>query len=167
LHVALACLGVNRGDPRAREHLEHGLSLVAGLSAMPFLEIQARTLLGRVALAVGELGLAASLLEQARRELARFPDAGVLSRLLAREEHELEAVRGGGSVLPDSLTNAERRVLDLLPTHLSVSAIAEELHISANTVKSHEKAIFRKLGVARRADAVAAARRLGILDAQA
>ena len=167
LHVALACLGVNRGDRRAREHLDHGVSLVAGLSAMPLLEIQTRALLGRVALALGEPELAASLLEQARRGLARFPDAGVLSRLLAREEHQLEAVRGGGGVLPDHLTNAERRVLDLLPTHLSVSAIAEVLHISTNTVKSHQRAIYRKLGVARRADAVSAARRLGILDAKA
>ena len=163
VHAATACLGARRGDARAREHLDMALPLLVGLSAWPWLSIQTRTFLGRAALEIGDTDLAARLLEQARRELAQLPDAGVLSRRLAQEEHRLEDIRGGGGVLAESLTNAERRVLDVLPTHLSVCEIAEGLHISASTVKSHQKAIYRKLGVARRSDAVAAALRLGLL----
>jgi LuxR family maltose regulon positive regulatory protein len=41
--------------------------------------------------------------------------------------------------------------------------IASELFISRNTLKSHVKAIYRKLGVGSREEAVASARRLGLL----
>ena len=56
------------------------------------------------------------------------------------------------------------RVLDLLATHLSPAEIGEALHISRNTVKGHLKAIYRKLEVSGRSDAVERARRLGLLD---
>ena len=167
VHAAVACLGARRGAARARKHLEMALPLLAGVSAWPWWSIQTRTFLGRAALGIGDLDLAGPLLEQARRELDRFPDAGVLSRRLAQAERTLEDMRGGGGVLPERLTKAERRVLELLPTHLPVDAIAETLQISASTVKSHQKAIYRKLGVARRSDAVAAARRHGLLTSGA
>jgi hypothetical protein len=44
-----------------------------------------------------------------------------------------------------ALTKAEMRVLQLLPTHLSLGEIGEELYISVNTVKAHLVAIRRKL----------------------
>ena len=72
--------------------------------------------------------------------------------------------RGGGAVLGQPLTAAELRVLELLPTHLSPAEIGEALHISRNTVKGHLKAIYRKLEVSGRSDAVERARRLGLLD---
>ena len=50
------------------------------------------------------------------------------------------------AAVPDQpLTAAERRVLELLATHLSPAEIGEALHISRNTVKGHLKAIYRKL----------------------
>jgi LuxR family maltose regulon positive regulatory protein len=125
-----------------------------------------RVLAGRVALALGELPLAASLLEQARRELTRYPDAGVLPRLIAREERELEAVRGGKGVLLEPLTEAEQRVLELLPTHLTVEEIGRSLFVSKNTVKGHLKAIYRKLDVGSRSEAVARARALSLYRTQ-
>ncbi len=163
VHAAVACLGARSGDARARAYLMRALPLLGRVGAFPWLSIQTRTVLGRVAIALGDLSLAESLLEEARRELARFPDAGTLPRLLAREEHALEAVRGGGGVLDEPLTNAERRVLELLPTHLSTREIGEALHVSRTTVKSHLGAIYRKLGVARRSDAVARARKHGLI----
>ena len=63
------------------------------------------------------------------------------------------------------LTAAEVRVLVLLPTHLSLQEIADELLISRNTAKSHSVAIYRKLGVSSRSDAVTRGRQLGILEA--
>jgi LuxR family maltose regulon positive regulatory protein len=55
------------------------------------------------------------------------------------------------------------RVLQLLPTHLSLGQIGEELHISRNTVKAHTIAIYRKLQSAGRSEAVTRARDLGLL----
>jgi LuxR family maltose regulon positive regulatory protein len=63
------------------------------------------------------------------------------------------------------LTPAERRVLDYLPTHLSLQEIGDELHVSRNTAKTHTVAIYRKLGVSSRREAVEVARHQGLLDA--
>ena len=60
-------------------------------------------------------------------------------------------------------SDAERAVLCLLATDLSVRQIAAELFLSPNTVRSHTRAIYRKLGVNSRANAVAAADVLGLL----
>ena len=61
------------------------------------------------------------------------------------------------------LTPAELRLLDYLPTHLSMRDIADQLGVTRNTAKSQNVAIYRKLGVASRSDAVTEARRLGII----
>jgi LuxR family maltose regulon positive regulatory protein len=57
-------------------------------------------------------------------------------------------------------------VLRLLPTDLSAREIAAELFVSSNTVRSHMRKIYRKLGVQSRADAVARASALGLIDPQ-
>jgi len=66
---------------------------------------------------------------------------------------------------PDNarLTPAELKLLANMPTHLSLDEIAKRLYISHNTAKSQSVAIYRKLGVSKRRDAVAAAQQLGIL----
>ena len=66
---------------------------------------------------------------------------------------------------PSSLTTAELRVLEYLPTHLSLKEIGEKLFVSRNTVKSQAIATYRKLGVSSRGEAVAPARRLGLIEA--
>ena len=62
------------------------------------------------------------------------------------------------------LTTAELRVLAYLPTHLSFQAMAEDLFVSRNTVKTQAISIYRKLGVSSRGDAVMRARELGLVD---
>ena len=62
-----------------------------------------------------------------------------------------------------ALTAAEVRVLQLLPTHLSLGEIAEELHVSRNTIKTQVAATYRKLQAATRADAVRRGHELGLL----
>jgi LuxR family maltose regulon positive regulatory protein len=64
---------------------------------------------------------------------------------------------------PEPLTAREREVLQHLPTHMQSPQIAALMFISANTVKSHVKAIYRKLGAASRDEAVTIARNHGLL----
>jgi LuxR family maltose regulon positive regulatory protein len=63
-----------------------------------------------------------------------------------------------------ALTTAELRVLRLLPTHLSFPAIAQRLYVSPNTVKTHARAVYRKLNASSRAEAVAHGLAAGLLD---
>jgi LuxR family maltose regulon positive regulatory protein len=62
-----------------------------------------------------------------------------------------------------ALTKAEMRVLHLLPTHLSLGEIGDELYTSRNTVKSQVAAVYRKLHCTNRTEAVAWARDLDLL----
>lgn len=64
---------------------------------------------------------------------------------------------------PEQLTARERDVLGLVADGLTNAQIATELFLSQATVKTHLVHVFEKLGVASRTEAVAAARRLGIL----
>ena len=66
---------------------------------------------------------------------------------------------------PASLTAAELRILRFLPTHLTFREIAERTFVSANTVKTQANAVYRKLDVSSRSEAVTRARSLGVLDA--
>ena len=76
-----------------------------------------------------------------------------------------------GSFIPPRLTvpllepisGSEVRVLRYLPTNLTGPEIARELSVSTNTVKSHIRSLYAKLGTHRRADAVESARARGLL----
>jgi LuxR family maltose regulon positive regulatory protein len=63
----------------------------------------------------------------------------------------------------EGLTERETAVLMYLPTLMSNAEIAEGLHLSINTVKSHLKAVYRKLGVVGRRDAVLRGRELELI----
>jgi ATP/maltotriose-dependent transcriptional regulator MalT len=63
----------------------------------------------------------------------------------------------------EPLSQAETRVLRYLPTHLSAPEIADELYVSVNTVRTHMRHVYEKLGTHRRAEAVEQARALGLL----
>ncbi len=66
-------------------------------------------------------------------------------------------------VFVEPLTSRERAVLEYLPTMMTNTEIARQLLVSVNTVKTHLKAVYRKLGVARRREAVLRAKQLEIL----
>jgi LuxR family maltose regulon positive regulatory protein len=71
---------------------------------------------------------------------------------------------GGSSPrLAEPLSQSEIRVLRYLPTNLSAREVARELSVSLNTVRTHMRHIFAKLGVHRRTEAVTRARALGLL----
>jgi LuxR family transcriptional regulator, maltose regulon positive regulatory protein len=65
--------------------------------------------------------------------------------------------------LAEPLTNSETRVLRYLPTNLSAPEIAGQLSVSVNTVRTHMRHVYEKLGAHRRAGAVERARALGLL----
>ncbi len=54
-------------------------------------------------------------------------------------------------------------MLRLLRSTLSLREIGQQLYLSPNTVKTHAKAIYRKLDVSTRHDAIARGRDIGIL----
>jgi LuxR family maltose regulon positive regulatory protein len=70
---------------------------------------------------------------------------------------------GQAEQLPDPLSGTELRILRYLPTNLPVPEIASELFVSANTIRTHTRHIYAKLGVHTRAQAVEQARELGLL----
>ena len=71
---------------------------------------------------------------------------------------------GGSSPrLAEPLSKSELRVLRYLPTNLTAPEIAGELYVSRNTVKTHMRRLYAKLGTHRRAEAITRARDLGLL----
>jgi LuxR family maltose regulon positive regulatory protein len=71
--------------------------------------------------------------------------------------------RNQRAAVAEELTAKEHEVLRLLATRLSRREIGQRLYVSLNTVKTHQRALYRKLGVENRAAAVARARELGML----
>jgi LuxR family maltose regulon positive regulatory protein len=69
----------------------------------------------------------------------------------------------GAAPPADPLSERELAVLRYLPTMLTMQEIAGELFVTLNTIKSHLRSIYRKLGVGGRRDAVRRARELGLL----
>ena len=65
--------------------------------------------------------------------------------------------------LPEPLSQAEARVLRFLQTSLSAPEIARELYVSVNTVRTHTRHLYDKLGAHRRLEALDRARALGLL----
>jgi LuxR family maltose regulon positive regulatory protein len=63
----------------------------------------------------------------------------------------------------EPLSDSEIRVLRYLPTNLSAPQIASELHVSHNTIRTHMRHLYAKLGSHRRLEAVERARALGLL----
>ena len=119
---------------------------------------------GEVALARGDTEAAAAGARDARVLLGSAPDPGHLTeRLLALEEalpRSAPAPAGGEG----ELTDRELAVLRRLAGLESAREIASELYVSHNTIKTQTRSIYRKLGVATRAEAVARARERGLLS---
>jgi LuxR family transcriptional regulator, maltose regulon positive regulatory protein len=116
----------------------------------------------------GRLDEAEATMHEAREALAELADAGRLPTLADEVAVELQAARGraeSGELL-ESPTEAELAVLRLLASDLSIRQIAERLFLSPNTIRTHIRALYRKLGANARPDAVARATALGLLGGQ-
>ena len=98
------------------------------------------------------------------RTAAEIACVPVLDRLAA--ELGAPAQVRAPAALVEPLSRRELAVLRYLPTRMTNQDIAGELYVSLNTVKTHIKAIYRKLGASSRAEAVLVARRHGALGPQ-
>ncbi len=102
---------------------------------------------------------------------ARALASSVLKRSLdssswrAELADRLDQVRNAASATSAiQVTRRERSVLEYLTTPLTHAQIARQLFVSDNTLKSHCRNLYRKLGVNTRADAINAARTRGLLE---
>ena len=125
----------------------------------PWLESLTSTILAAIYFDLGDVDEAQRWTSAASLCLAAWPDAGILRNRVTQLSVALLQRRG---VQP--LTKAESRVLELLPTQLSGDEIAARLFVSPNTVRTHIRAIYRKLGAEARTEAVERAREVGLLS---
>ena len=165
-HLATGKTSLGRGDiAGATRSVEHAVEL-------------SRRGLARIELAYGLLTLAdirirrgdradaVDLLADAEDALDQCRDPGVVAGLAA---DLAERIGRGSPRVPrppasgDELTHRELAVLALLPTSLTLREVAGTLFVSANTVKSQTRAVYRKLGVTSRGEAVLRARQLGLV----
>ena len=144
--------------------LEEGLRLCDGIS--PRLIHVSLCVLGIVDVACRH-----GFVEEAEQRLeSHLYDRGGVSGTVL--EPRVDAVRAritdavtAQSALPfgQVLSPREMTVLAELSTHLQGREIAERLYVSTNTLKTHTKAIYRKLGTTSRSESVAVARSLGLI----
>jgi LuxR family maltose regulon positive regulatory protein len=155
----MALLLCRRGDLEgAAVAVERANAMLPRLTeAFWWLMIETRILLAPALAALGRDAEAATGLEEAAALLAKYPDAGELPDWHQQTVRSL-GLAGRRRQPSPALSEAERRILRLLATDLSLSEIGRELYLSANTVKTHTRSIYRKLGVSSREEAVKAAR---------
>jgi len=167
----LSVLGVNarvaahRGEfDRARELLvEAQLLRPLASHAAPWLSVAALLDVARAYLAVSDPAGAQIALREAEQIVRRRPALGTLTdELIDIRKH----LAGSTSTLVGSsaLTNAELRILPLLPTYLSFQEIADRVGVSRNTVKTHAMSIYGKVWATSRGEAVERAVALGLLE---
>ena len=165
LGLALACAATGRLDEAEREALR-GERLRR--SPQPTVgHAHSLLILAQVRVARSRLARATSELERAKRVIAEFPDPGRLPAIAATIEQALLAARANADSreVVEEPSPAELAVLRGLVAGLSRREIGAQLYISLNTVKSHTRELYRKLGATSQAEAVARAEELGLLDA--
>lgn len=84
---------------------------------------------------------------------------------LMRNGQELGGSDQPGKPPPPPLTARQREILGLLADGVPAKVIASRLHLSETTIRNHIRGILTQLGSHSQLEAVAKARRLGILDA--
>jgi LuxR family maltose regulon positive regulatory protein len=114
----------------------------------------------------GRFTEAARYLAEAREVMKGCRNLGRVALLADGAAEALERARADSARTPPeaALTRTELAVLQLLPTDLTAREIAARRFVSLNTMRAHIRAIYRKLGVSSRRDAVAKADALGLLD---
>ena len=119
----------------------------------PWVSVENQLRLAKVLLAMDDRAAAATVLAEVRNVLTASPDGAdaLLARLGAVERRLTMAPP---PQLAEPLTQREQAVLSLLRKSMSVNQIAQELFLSGNTVKTHRRAIYRKLGVRTREEAI-------------
>ena len=161
VHTALGvALAAHGRLAEALPELEQGVFL-RRLWGQPLDLVDGLLALAPVVADLGDRDRAEELLAEAGALVARCPDPGALP---ARLGAALRATGGEPTAAAgEALSERERTVLRLLTGTLTEREIGRELYLSFNTVHTHVRAVYRKLGVSSRAEAVARARETGLL----
>jgi LuxR family maltose regulon positive regulatory protein len=110
--------------------------------------------------ALGETDSSATAIAEARATVDSCPDPGILEeRLAALEQYPLTRSAEKGT----ALSERELSILRALAGPLSQRDIGRELYLSHNTIHSHTRSIYRKLGASSRAEALQLARERGLI----
>jgi LuxR family maltose regulon positive regulatory protein len=163
LGLALACVSTDRLDEAEREAVR---GEVLRRSAQPTVgHAHALLVLAHVRVARSRLTRAAGDLQRAQRAIAEFPDPGRLPTIAALVARDLSKARSNTAQREpvEEPSPAELAVLRGLAAGLSRRDIGTQLFISLNTVKTHTRELYRKLGAKSQAEAVARAEALGLL----
>src|SRR6185312_1048028 len=168
--LATAELLARRGDATAAAAAAD-MAVMSARQGGAILEV-AKALLVRAEIFadLGDHQTAKAVLEEVDTLVRGCPDASIASTLLASAERSTGVAvpsRNEGCAVGEELTPKELEVLRLLATRLSRREIGERLYVSLNTVKTHQRALYRKLGVEHRSAAVSRARELGLLNSPA
>jgi LuxR family maltose regulon positive regulatory protein len=164
--LAAAKVLAMRGDAAAAVAAAD-MAVVSARQGGAILEV-AKTLVVRAEVSehLGDHQTAKAILEEVGTLVRGCADAGIAWTLFASAEPNADVTvtsRNEGCAVGEELTPKELEVLRLLATRLSRREIGARLYVSLNTVKTHQRAIYRKLGVEHRGAAVSRARELGLL----
>jgi LuxR family transcriptional regulator, maltose regulon positive regulatory protein len=162
--VVPLALGVSlaaRGSPeQAQPLIERGAAFLRS-GGQPAEVAMALLHQGLVLRTLGKRERAQAAITEARSLIGSCPDPGMLTGRLSACGRSPQA---DTSSVDDKLTRREHRVLQLLTSDLSEREIGRELYVSHNTVHSHVRSIYRKLGVSSRARALQRTRELRLLQ---
>jgi len=104
-----------------------------------------------------------ALVGEARGILRHCADPGPLVTTWLAEEQRAEAARTRQLGLFEPLTDRELAILRMLPAPASLRELAADLFVTLNTLKTHLRSIYRKLGAESREEAVIRARDHGLI----
>jgi LuxR family transcriptional regulator, maltose regulon positive regulatory protein len=188
MQVVLAGLRLAQDDPLDAAATLAPFFTGASPIEIPRWEIQALLLKARAEEALGDTGASSRAMEGAlelaepdglllpfllqptpdlleRHSRLRSTHASLVSEILNLLSGRAPAARGeDAEPLEEPLSESELRVLRYLPTNLRAPEIAAELFVSLNTIRTHLRSVYAKLGVHSRSDAVKRARELGLLS---
>jgi LuxR family maltose regulon positive regulatory protein len=165
--VAARVAASSRSTAKARHHLAHVHRLRPMMTAAaPWLSVAARLEAIDALIAVRDVAAGRTLMREVDDILLVRPELGALTTDAQAMRSRLERITEAG-VGQWTLTTAELRVLQYLPTHLTFAEIADRLFVSPHTVKSQAVAIYSKLGVSSRRAAIETAVEFGLLDGSA
>lgn len=175
-HTDLARARISLFEDRRDRAIAIARPIIGSAKHPPRLEAQAMLVVAVAAHRLGQSSEAASMLDRAVELLQR---RGLRLPLLGVPLEDLREIADrGGLVLPildevpdirlsqgerPRLTGAETRMIEALDRTGRVDELAAELHVSANTVKTHLRRIYRKLGATNRQEALGIARLHGLL----
>jgi LuxR family maltose regulon positive regulatory protein len=130
---------------------------------LPWYGAEVRLLMAHASLWLADVVSARTLMAEASRLARRTSGVTIFQAWFDEAWRYIDTLAETSLVGPSSLTIAELRVLRFLPSHRSFREIGSQLGVSANTIKTQAHAIYRKLGVASRSEAVEQASAAGLL----